>query len=249
LVRVLAGPHVRVYTGAAAPPQFTIPLDIPFDAAVRANHPPVLGVAHNAGNNARTTAAALRHRADVIEIDVIEAGGRLVAGRVQPWPWLAERMFRGPTLEQAWEAAAAAPIVKLDLQENDQTLLDQLVDFLRAQPASRRVMVSTRDPNAIRFLRPRLPVVDLLFSTAFPAAVHMIESDPSLAAAANGLSAFEGLVDIPLTKWAHSRGMIILAWTVNDATRLDQLLTLGVDGVTTQNLAVLDALAGRLQAE
>jgi hypothetical protein len=79
---VVAWPWVRVYTGSARPDQFYRALSPP--AANIGRH--VLGVAHNAGNNATTTGAALEYRADVIEIDVITARGRLVAGRAHGWP-------------------------------------------------------------------------------------------------------------------------------------------------------------------
>ena len=60
------------------------------------------------GEAGRTLAKALRYGADVIEIDVISARGQLVAGRIQPLPQLARQVFRGPTLAEAWDRAAAA---------------------------------------------------------------------------------------------------------------------------------------------
>ena len=54
-----------------------------------------------------------------MEIDVISARGQLVAGRNQPWGWLARQLFRGPPLVQAWDAADAAGIIKLDLMQTD----------------------------------------------------------------------------------------------------------------------------------
>jgi glycerophosphoryl diester phosphodiesterase len=162
---VVARPWVHVYIGSAGPDQFYRALSPP---AANVGHQ-VLGVAHNAGNHAATTAAALEYGADVIEIDVITARGTLVAGRAHGWPWLAERVFRGQTLARAWQHAEAAKIIKLDLQQTDQGLLKALVGFLRGVPASRPVMVSTRDAAAIDYLRPRLPgVVKLLFSVPFP---------------------------------------------------------------------------------
>jgi hypothetical protein len=77
------------------------------------------GVAHNAGNNLGTLARARNYGADVLEIDVISARGQLVAGRDQPWGWLARQLFRGPTLVQAWDSATAAEMVKLDLMQAD----------------------------------------------------------------------------------------------------------------------------------
>jgi hypothetical protein len=237
---VIAWPWVRVYTGAARPHQFYRALSTP--AANVGRH--ALGVAHNAGNNAATTGAALEYGADVIEIDVITAHGRLVAGRAHGWPWLAKRVFRGQTLASAWQHAETAKIIKLDLQQTDHGLLVALLGFLRTVPAGRPVMVSTRDAAAIEYLRPRLPgTVTLLFSVPFPEAVTRIRDDHALTDAVGGISVFQGLVDTQLVSWAHSRGLLVLAWTVNDGDRLNQLLRLGVDGITTANLAVLRALS------
>jgi len=41
---------------------------------------------------------------------------------------------------------------------------------------------------------------------------------------------------------AHRHKLLILAWTVNDSQRLNELVRLGVDGITTANLAILQAL-------
>jgi hypothetical protein len=141
---IVAWPLVQLYTGAAPPAQFYEKVEL--DPALTQDYPQVLGVAHNAGNNLGTLAAALRNGADVVEIDVISARGQLVAGR-DHWPsWLAGQLFRGPTLVQAWDHATAASIVKLDLQRTDRGLLDDLVTFLDARAGSRRVMISSRDP-------------------------------------------------------------------------------------------------------
>lgn len=83
----------------------------------------------------------------MIEIDVISARGQLVAGRDQPWSWLARRLFRGPTLAEAWDRAAAGDIVKLDLKQTDHGFLDDLVDFLAPRAKSRRVMISSDGKN------------------------------------------------------------------------------------------------------
>jgi glycerophosphoryl diester phosphodiesterase len=237
---VIARPWVRIYTGAAPPDQFYRPLSEPVQLPAR--H--VLGVAHNAGNNAGTTATALRYGADVIEIDVITARGQLVAGRAHGLPRLAALVFQGQTLNEAWQHSSTAEIIKLDLQQTDRRLLELLIEFLDTGRLRHRVMVSTRDAGAIEFLRPRLPAsVTLLFSVPFPDAVRELHADSRLADAVGGISVFQGLVDEELVHWAHERGLLVLAWTVNDADRLDHLLRVGVDGITTANLAVLRALS------
>jgi hypothetical protein len=233
-------PWIRVYTGAAPPEQFYRALSTPPDTA---GHD-VLAVGHNAGNNAATAAAALDHGADVIEIDVITVNGELAAGRANGWRWLEEALFQGDTLAEAWDHADRARMIQLDLQENDQRLLDSLVAFLRHTPLDRPVLVSTRDAAAIRYLRPRVPrAVTLLFSVPFPDAVSRLETDTRLREALGGITVFEGLVDAELVAWAHERRLRVLAWTVDDERRLKQLLSLRVDGITTNNLAVIGALS------
>jgi glycerophosphoryl diester phosphodiesterase len=237
---VAAWPLVRRYTGAAPPAQFYQKVQL--DPALARDHPRVLGAAHNAGNNLGTLATALRYGADVIEIDVISARGQLVAGRDQPWPWLARQLFRGPTLTQAWDHAAAAGIIKLDLMQADRGFLDDLAAFLAPRAGSRRVMISSRDQSALLYLHSRLPEVTLLFSVAGPDAVCQLQSDPALQKAIGGVSVFQGLVDVYLVTWVHQHPLVILAWTVNDSESFNQLIRLGVDGITTANLAILRAL-------
>jgi glycerophosphoryl diester phosphodiesterase len=238
---IVAWPYVQLYTGAAPPAQFY--QKVQPEPALAQDYTRVLGVAHNAGNNLETLATAERYGADVIEIDVISARGQLVAGRDQPLPWLARQLFRGPTLAEAWDRAAAAGMVKLDLKQNDRGFLNDLVAFLTPRARSRRVMISSGDQGALLYLHSRLPDVTLLFSVSGPDAVHQLQSDPGLQEAIGGASVFQGLVDANLVTWAHRHKLLILAWTVNDSQRLNQLVRLGVDGITTANLAILKALS------
>lgn len=175
---LVAWPYVRIYVGTAPPNQFYG--DVRLEPALAQDYRHVLGVAHNVGNNPQTLSAAQRYGADVIEIDVISARGGLVAGRSQPWGWLARQVFRGPTLAQAWNGASAAEMVKLDLMQTDRGFLDGLAAFLDARARSRHVLVSSRDASALQYLHTRLPDVTMLFSVAGPDAVRQLRSDTAL---------------------------------------------------------------------
>ena len=238
---VVAWPYVQIYTGSAPPAQFYDRVQL--EPALAQDYPRVLGVAHNAGNNLGTLSTALHYGADVLEIDVISARGQLVAGRDHWWGWLARQVFRGPTLAQAWDGAAAAGIIKLDLMQADRGFLDDLVAFLAPRAGSRQVMISSRDPGALLYLHSRLPGVTMLYSVAGPDAVHQLMSDSALQRAIGGASVFQGLADANLVTWLHAHRLVILAWTVNDSERFNQLVRLGVDGITTGNLAILQALS------
>lgn len=241
---VVTWPLVRRYTGAAPVDQFS--QSVRLDPALSRDYGKVLGVAHNAGNNLGSLATALREGADVIEIDVISARGQLVAGRPQPLPWLARQLFWGPTLAQAWDHARAADITKLDLKQADRSFLNDLTGFLAQRARSRRVMIVSSDPAALlllhRRLHRRLPRLTLVFSVNQPSAVRTLQSDHALQRVIGGASVYEGLVDAYLVDWMHQHKLKVLAWTVNDSQRLNQLVGLGVDGITTDNLAILRAL-------
>jgi hypothetical protein len=237
---IVAWPHARRYTGAAPSPQFYEKIQT--EPALAQDYRRVLGVAHNAGDNLGTLAKALRYGADVIEINVISARGQLRAGRNQPVPRLHRQVFAGPSLTEAWDHAAAADSVTLDLKQTDRAFLDDLVTWLRQRDKSRRVMISSGDPGALAYLHDRLPDVTLLFSMGWPDAVHQLQSDPALQKVIGGVSVFQGLVDANLVAWLHQHKLLIVAWTVNDSQRFNQLVQMGVDAITTDNLAILKAL-------
>ena len=234
----LAWPHVQGFIPGASPAQFHRELD----PALVKDYPNLLGVAHNAGNRLNLTKTALAHGADVIEVDVISVRGRLVAGRDQPLRWLSNWLFRGPGLEEVWTAAAAAPMIKLDLKQDDRAFLNQVVAFLSARQHERQVMISTRDADALEYLRPRLPTVRLLFTLASPEAVDHLRGDAQLQAAIGGVSVFHGLVNASLVAWLHRHHLLVVTWTVNDVNHLNAVVHAGVDGVTTANLAILEVL-------
>ena len=237
---IVAWPDAQRYTGAAPPAQFYEKVQL--QPALARDYPRVLGVAHNAGNNLETLTKALHYGAEVIEIDVISARGQLVAGRNQPLPRLARQLFRGPTLAQSWDRAAAADIVKLDLKQTDRGFLDELVAFLHQRAQSRRVMISSGDQDSLLYLHSRLPDVTMLFSVGRSDAVHQVQTNGELQRGIGGVSVFQGLVDANFIAWVHQHKLLILAWTVNDSQDFNRLVRLGVDGVTTANLAILRAL-------
>jgi glycerophosphoryl diester phosphodiesterase len=104
-------------------------------------------------------------------------------------------------------------------------------------------MISSRNSNALLYLHSRLPGVTMLFSVASPAAFHQLQSDSALQNAIGGVSAFQGVTDANLVTWVHQHRLLVLAWTVNQSERFNQLVGLGVDGITTGNLAILQALS------
>lgn len=57
------------------------------------------------------------------------------------------------------------------------------------------------------------------------------------------------IVDDRLVHMAHKEGLQVHAWTINDAKEMDRLLDLGVDGIVTDRIDLLnDVLAARKKA-
>jgi hypothetical protein len=236
---VIGGPRLQIYTGAAPPTQFYRAVSTPPIAA----GPIPLGVAHNAGNHPHTTRAAVRYGAYAVEVDVRLANGQLVAGRPQPWQWLADALFQGPTLAQVWTRTPRSTAVQLDLKDTGTNTLQALVDFLGPRVGSRQVIVSSRKAAPLLYLRRHLPGIQLMFSAAWPEAVAQLYTDRRLLAAVDAVSLFHPLADQTLVSWLHAHDVAALAWPVNDVRSLHRLTEVGVDAVATDNLALLDALA------
>jgi len=130
------------------------------------------------------------------------------------------------------------------LKQDDRPFLEKLVAFVTQRAGSSpQVMISSRDAQTMLYLHRRLPHVQLLLTLANPGAVAKLRGDPALQRAIGGVSAFEGLVDANLVQWAHGLNLKVVAWTVTDGIQLNELVRLGVDGITTPNLAILRALS------
>ena len=234
---VLAWQPVQRYVGVLPPRQFSRTDGIAGPASL-----PMFAVAHNAGNHPATVARAVARGAAVVEVDVISAGERLVAGReMRPWPALAEHLFAGETLGEMWQKIPASTAVMLDLKETDPTTLRHVADFVARRAGFRTVLVSAPDPAALRYLHERLPGVPLWLTIARPAARDRLYAGQLVAVATSGLSVHHGLIDRRLVGWAHARDLMVLAWTVNDGRRAASLARMHVDGVVTDNLAILSA--------
>jgi hypothetical protein len=145
-----------------------------------------IGVAHNAGDDLGTATEAAAYGADAIEIDVRSDGSELFASHDAPLPDLEDVVFRGPSLQQAWEIAQLRGTVLVQLAE--------------------------------------------------------LRTDPPLRAAIDGVSVRNRLATLPLLAWLEQQRLTTFVWTVNDETRMNELLANGVDGVISDRLDILRLL-------
>ena len=205
----------------------------------------VFSVAHNSGDSVDTTFEAIAAGADAIEVDVVSLDGRLYAAHDAPVSWFGGSLFRGPPLEYVWIASAAAPVIKLDLKENTPAFTELLLDFLAARQGQRTVVVVSGDPAVLRRVAADAPTVLRFLSVSGTASYDRIVRDPELTALLDGVSIEHGLVTDERATWLEEHGLLTVVWTVNDLYRVNELVPLGVDAITTDNLAIIALLSSQ----
>jgi glycerophosphoryl diester phosphodiesterase len=240
-VILAAEDRVERYTSGTPPVQFYRELD----ASLLDDYSLVYGVAHNSGNSLSTVRAAVRASADIVEIDVVMTGGKLYAGHDSPLPFIGKWLYRGPQLAEIWNEAAAVPVTKLDLKETSPSYLESVARFLESNDDGRAVAISSRSPEVLMFFEARVPHATRLLSIGDEATFERLRAGGTVLYAIDGVTVRHTLLDEARMSWLKETGMVVLAWTVNDAARMNELVHLGVDAITSDNLAILELLGGQ----
>jgi hypothetical protein len=245
VVIVVYDKRVEEATIGRLPAQFRGQLD----TALLDDYGDVFGVAHNAGDSVGTAVRALASGADVLEIDVIDVNGRLYAGHTAPTRMFGLTDFRGPPIENIWVVAEAAEAIQLDLKSSSPAYVNQVIALLDEKRGGPRVVISTPSVAALRTLRERQPAVILLYSIQSRAELDDLQDDPDLQNLIDGVSIRENMIDEDTMSWFHDHQLLVWVWTVNVIGRLNELVDLGVDAVTSDNLAILELLGGDQRGE
>ena len=232
------------YTAGTPPGQFYRELD----PTLLKSYPKVFGVAHNAGDNIRATKRAVARGADVIEIDVVLVNGHLYGGHERPLPVVGHRLFRGPRLGSVWEQAEKAESIELDLKQSSAGFMRHLLAFLDEHRHANTI-VSSRSMSTLRTFRAEAPWVIRLLSVPNEQTLEKLKNSPAMLADIDGVSIRQSVLDEDAATWLKGQKLLILAWVVNDAPRLNELVRLGIDAATTDNLAMIELLGGKRRAE
>jgi hypothetical protein len=204
----------------------------------------VFGVGHNAGASLFTTGQAIASRADVVEIDVVVMNGVLVSAH-HPHAFVGPVTFRGPTLEAVWRASSEADVVQLDLKDSTAEFRRLLFAFLEQHAGERTVMVATSSVATLSQIQDRFPEVLRFLSVPDRGRLQSLLADAELAAMIDGVTIRWQLVSAESIGQLKALGLIVLAWTVNDLATVNEFVSWGVDGVSTNNLAIMELLGGR----
>lgn len=246
---IIAPEQGEGWTVGRRPNQFFTELDPERKIFSNEAYAHVFGVAHNSGASVEATLEALVVGADVIEADVAMVDGTLYVAHDPPLPFLGQRWFRGPRLDRIWAATYGADAVMLDLKSSDRTYLDALVAFLQARQYTRQVIISSRSSAALQFLHQQLPEVSLVLSVPDEASLRSLQGNAALLESLDGVSIRHTVLNETSVGWLKEHHLLIFAWTVNDMDRVNELVRLGVDGITSDNLAIVSLLAGNPDTE
>lgn len=137
----------------------------------------------------------------------------------------------------------------LDLKEESLGYVRLVVDFLEYRTAYRQVIVSSRSPWVLNYLRERLPNVVLLLSVPDDTSLTSMQNNSLLLDAIDGITVRHTVLTAEKAAWLRDHNLLIFAWTVNDLERVNELIRMGVDGITTDNLAIVSLFGGAVEHE
>jgi glycerophosphoryl diester phosphodiesterase len=219
------------------------------------------------GNTLASFDAALRHGAEMIELDVlserIDGGGRLLVAH--DYEDIAERSPLSFEQALAHLADSRFADVGFDVDVKIPGYEQRVVQALREHGLIERSLASTMYTESLARLRTLEPALRLGWSVPRVKrdyTTHLLTAIPALAAltgyramlpsrARAGLRArrFDAVmahwrvVTPALVRSVHEGGGELFVWTVDDAPRIAKLSALGVDAIITNDPRLFDAAA------
>ena len=212
-----------------------------------------LAIAHRAGNDAALAGRAIALGADMLETDVWLHRDALEVRHDERVTVFGRPL---PLLRHGWHIHRLAPSLRrieslldetppdvrlfLDLKGTDPLLGERLVEWIGEHQPERQIIVCGRSWDQLDAIKP-LPHVTAIYS---------VGDDRELAAFWDHI----GRLDFPAISLNHTLATpdvmarlkaidaLVICWTVNDPTRMETLRTLGVDGFTTDNLAMIEQI-------
>lgn len=227
------------------------------DGHERHSAPRIIGprpfvVAHRYGNSLGALQLAQQAGADVIEADVWPHRGRLEVRHSKtlgPVPVLWDRwsLERGwlPRLELHEILTALDPdtTLMLDVKGRDPDAPAHIIETLRAHRPGQPAIVCSQNWRQIELFRP-YPEAALVYSIGnrfqLAHALNRLGEEPW-----DAISIQAALLNRPIVQALKDYVEIVMTWPVNSIERFETVRGWGVDGVTSDSLDVIAAIAAR----
>lgn len=210
-------------------------------------------IAHAAGNSLRLTRRAVEDGADFIEIDLHVRNGRFEARHersLHPIPLWFEKWYlrlapRRPVgLTDVLAELGGDVRLFLDLKDGGVRAAQLLRAALDEAPPGVRFAVSSQSWGTLRAVKNLAPEVELYYSIDVQAKLDLFRSVVERDIGPQGVSCRHTLLTRVLVEALHSHDLAVVAWTVDNLDRASELLSWGVDGITTHEVEALRRIVG-----
>ena len=162
-----------------------------------------------------------------------------------------DRSVRPPRLEEVLERYGCRVPLLIELKDPRPPMGERVVALLHSAGVAGRVVLQSFDGAALRRIArhaPDLPTARLVSPWRRKAAI--VADLEKMARHFSGVGVWHRTIDAELVAACRDRGLLLRAWTVNDASRMGRLAAYGVDGLITEapDRASLAAAPLRLRA-
>lgn len=222
----------------------------------RGNRAAPMLIAHRGGNSRRALRAALAADVDWLETDVWLHYGRLVArhdrsiwrlpltyGRRSLALHLAPALVLSQVLD---EARAHGRRVLIDLKGSAAGLPGEIARLLVRRDALDSAALCGQHWAALEAARTVEPRVEVVYSLGRPEHLTAYLARLRAGTAPTTTSCFHGLLTAERVRELKDAGATILAWTVDREERARELLSWGVEGITSNRYRMLAGLRADL---
>lgn len=206
-------------------------------------------IAHGGGNTVQGLREWVQAGADYLEVDIWLHRGRFEARherRISWLPFLYEKWYlrrlprgRYGLEELMRESAGLGAGIFLDLKNGGAATAALLRRILAVSPHPERIVASSQQWQALRAIRELAPEVDAFYSIDVRAKLDLFLSVVDRDNRPRGVSCRHSLLSENTVRRLHDRGLLVVAWTVDDVERARELVSWGVDGITTHKVELM----------
>ncbi|WAS94231.1 glycerophosphodiester phosphodiesterase [Nannocystis punicea] len=175
------------------------------------------------------------------ELRALDAGYRFTPDGGQTFPYRATGIAI-PTLEEIFKKFPDSYYL-IEIKQTDPPIVDGLLAALEEHGALERVVIASGDLETIEAVRAASPTVFTSLSTPEMLDLYLKVGSPDYVAPALFVHSPWDLSSAELVTFAHERGMKVHPWTVNEESRMVDLIGRGVDGIMTDDPALLATVA------
>ncbi|MFY0536822.1 glycerophosphodiester phosphodiesterase family protein [Nannocystis pusilla] len=144
-----------------------------------------------------------------------------------------------------WKRSSSIPdsYYLIEIKQTDPPIVEGLLAAIEDHAALERVVIASGDLDTIVAVRAAAPEAFTSLSTPEVLDLYINVGSPEYVAPAQFVHSPWDLTSAELVAFAHELGMKVHPWTVNEEARMADLIGRGVDGIMTDDPALLETVA------